>query len=67
MRCIGTSVIARVSLVPWVQSVCFNGGRHGNDGHPKGLVKNDVVFECSHCGDGTNQRLDVELQDGLIL
>jgi hypothetical protein len=31
-------------------------------------VKNDVVFKCSHCGaDGTNQRLDVELWDGLIL
>jgi hypothetical protein len=30
-------------------------------------VKNDVVFKCSYCGDGINRRLDVELQDGLIL
>ncbi len=42
-----------------VQSVSFNGGHHGNNGHLKGVVKNDVVFKCSHCGDGTNQRLDV--------
>jgi hypothetical protein len=32
---------------------------HGNNGHPKGVVKNDVDFECYHCGGGTNQRLDV--------
>ncbi len=57
--CIRTSVVARVHLVPRVQSVSFNEGCHGNDGHPKGVVKNDIVFKCSHCGDGTNQRLDV--------
>ncbi len=53
--CIRPSVVARVCL----QSVSFNGGRHGNNGCPKGVVKNDVAFKCSHCGDGMNQRLDV--------
>jgi hypothetical protein len=57
--CIRTSIVARVRLVPRVQSVSLNGGGHGNDGHHKGVVKSNVVFKCSHCGDGTNQRLDV--------
>ncbi len=57
--CIRTSVVARAHLVPRVQSVSYNGGRHGNDGHPKGVMNNDVVFKCSHCGDGMNQMLDV--------
>ena len=53
------SIVTSVCLVPRVQSVSFDGGRHGNDRHPKGVVKNDVVFKCSHCGDGQYQRLDV--------
>ncbi len=57
--CIRTSIVAWVCLVPRVQSVCFNGGCHGNDGRPKGVVTNDIVTECSHCGDGMNQRFDV--------
>ncbi len=57
--CSRMSVVTRVRLVPRVQCVSFNGRHHGNDGHPKWVVKNDVVFKCSRCGDGTNQRLDV--------
>ncbi len=44
MGCIRMSVVARVHLVPRVQSVSFNRESHGNDGCPKGVVKNDIAF-----------------------
>ncbi len=60
-KCIGVGAVARVSLVPRIQSRGFDGGCHGHDGCSKGLVKDDVILKCSHCDDGVDQRLNVEL------
>jgi hypothetical protein len=53
--CIRTSIVAGVCLAPRIQSVSFNRGHNGNNERPKRVVKHDIVFESSHCGDGTNK------------
>jgi hypothetical protein len=60
-ECVKVRVVTGVSLVPRIQGVGFNGGSHGYDGCPKGLMQDDVILECSHHGDGVDQRLNVEL------
>jgi hypothetical protein len=60
-RCIRARVIAGISLVQRIQSVGFDGRCHGHDGCSKRLVQDDVILKCSQCGDGVDQRLNVEL------
>ncbi len=61
-RSIRAKFVAGMSLVPRVQSVSFDGRCHGHDRCPKRLLVQDVVIlKCSQRGDGTDQRLNVEL------
>ncbi len=66
-RSVRARCVAGISLVPRVQSVGFDVRCHGHDRCPKRLVQDDVILECSQCGNGTDQRLNIELWNRLIL
>jgi hypothetical protein len=66
-RSVRAKIVTGISLVLSVQSVGIDGRFYGHDRCPERLVQDDVIVKCSQHGDGTDQKLNVELGNRFIL